>query len=165
MKSPGFTLVELMITLALCALVVGLTIVNVSFLDRGIVRSEVDKLYSACMYTQQCALAMGQQYELVFDEQNNSYTFAGKTERLRPPVVFGVVAGAKGPPSSPSKKITKPITFKHKKILFGPTGSISSGTVYLTDAKRNCLYALSNGIAQVSHLRKYSYTGTWKLLP
>jgi len=165
MKKSGFTLIELMISLALCALVVSLTIVNVGFLNRGLVRSEVDKLYAACMYLQQCALTTGQEHELSFDQNKNSYNFAGKTEKLRNPVVFGFIPGVKGPPSSPSKKIKKPITFKGKKIVFSPMGTISSGTVYLADGDKKILYALSNGIAHISHLRKYSYTSKWNLLP
>ena len=94
-RSNGFTLVELMITLALCALVVSLTIVNVGFLHRGLVRSEVDKLYATCMYLQQCALTTGQEHELLFDQTENSYNFAGKTEKLRNPVVFGFIPGVK----------------------------------------------------------------------
>jgi len=165
MKKSGFTLVELMITLALCVLIISLTVVNVSFLHRGLVRSEVDKLFSACMFLQQCALTTGQEHELFFDTKNNSYTFAGKNVFLRSPVAFGVVPGAKGPPSSPTRIIKNPTTFKGNKILFSPTGAISSGTVYLTDGEQKSLYALSNGIAHISHLRKYSYTSKWNLLP
>lgn len=161
----GFTLVELMISIALCAFVITLTIVNVSFLNRGLVRSEVDKLFATCMYLQQRALTTGQQQILSFDTKNNSYNFTGKNCTLRPPVIFGFVPDTKGPPSSPSKKIKKPITFKEERILFSTNGAISSGTVYLTDVQKKSLYALSNGIAQISHLRKYCYSSKWNLLP
>jgi len=165
MKHSAFSLIELMISIALCALVVALLVVNVSFLNRGIVRSEIDKLYSVCMYLQQCALTTHQEHELTFDTKNNTYRFAGKTETLRFPVEFGFPCNVKGPPSTPRKKIFSAVTFKGGKILFYPEGIISSGTVYLTDRNKTVLYALSSGIAHVSHLRKYSYTDKWNLLP
>lgn len=163
--SSGFSLIELMITIALCALVVTLTVVNVSFLHRGTVRSEVDKLYAACMYLQQCALSGNQEYILELDEQKNEYSFDGRVERLESPVHFGFAENAKGPPSSPRNPIKSAITFPGKRIMFYPDGVISSGTVYLTDGSGNVLYALSSGIAHVSHLRKYSYNDIWVLLP
>lgn len=163
-KTFGFTLIELMITVALCALVLTLTFVNVSFLNRGIVRSEAEKLYSACMYLQQCALTNNAQQELMFDREENKYTYAGRTETLHAPVEFGVMPHIKGPPSSPSHPIKSPITFNERKILFYPDGIISSGTVYLTDRKKQFLYALSSGIGSVSHLRVYRYTGKWELM-
>lgn len=165
MNRGGFSIIELMVTISLCALMVTLTLVNVSFLDRGTVRSEIDKLYSVCMYVQQCALTSSKELEIVFDTTENSYTFSGRTETLYPSVRFGFVSGTKGPPSSPQKKIKSGITFKKNKIIFYPDGVISSGTVYMTDTGEKTLYALSNGISQLSHLRKYSYTGNWKLLP
>lgn len=163
--SSGFSLIELMITIALCALVVTLTVINVSFLHRGTVYSEVDRLYAACMYLQQCALSGNQDYMLEFDEKKNEYSFDGRVERLEPPVRFGFTEGVKGPPSSPRNNIKSAITFPGKRIMFYSDGVISSGTVYLTDGSDSVLYALSNGIAHVSHLRKYSYNDTWVLLP
>ena len=163
-KTNGFTLIELMITVSLCALVLTLTLVNVYFLNRGIVRSEVDKLYSACMYLQQRALTSNTQQELVFNQEQNSYSYAGRAEKVRAPVTFGVIPHVKGPPSSPSKIVKFPITFKKGKILFYPDGIISSGTVYLSDSKKQFLYALSSGVGSVSHLRMYRYSGKWELL-
>jgi len=161
----GFSLIELMITITLTALIVTLTVVNVSFLHRGVIRSEVGTLYAACRYVQRCAMASNQQQVLRFNLKENSYTFDGRTATLAAPLQFGVKKGIKGPPSSPQKQITSPVTFKENTIIFSPNGVISSGTVYITDRQKKSLYALSNGIAQVSHLRKYSYNGKWVLLP
>ncbi len=163
-RVDGFSLIELTITIALCALVVTLTVVNVSFFNSGIVRSEVEKLHAACFYLQQCALTSHQKQVLVFDLENNRYSFDGRTEQLQPPVVFGVVPGAQGPPSSPYRTIKSPVTFPGNKIVFHPDGIVSSGTVYLTDQDKKIFYGISSGIAQVSHVRKYRYTDKWMLL-
>ena len=61
-------------------------------------------------------------------------------------------------------KIEKAITFPGYAIHFYPTGIISSGTVYLVDKKKKCMYALSNAVSQVSYLRLYRYDGRWKLI-
>ncbi len=161
----GFSLIELMITMMLCVLVVTITMVNVSFLHRGTVRCEVDKLYAACMYLQQCALSSNKEFTLEFDEQHQEYRFDGRVERLDGAVCFGVPNNVKGPPSQPNTIIKSAITFPGRHIIFYPDGVIGSGTVYLTDAKKSTLYALSSAVAQVSHLRKYGYTDSWKLLP
>jgi prepilin-type N-terminal cleavage/methylation domain-containing protein len=161
----GFSLIELMITLTLCALIVTLTVVNVSFLHRGTVRNEVEKLYAACMYLQQRALSGNQECLLELDEQRQEYRFDGKVERLDLAVRFGAPSTVKGPPSEPRAIIKSAITFPGKHIIFYPDGVISSGTVYLTDTEKSTVYALSSAVAQISHLRKYGYTDSWKLLP
>lgn len=165
MRCHGFSLIELMITMTLCVLVVTLTVVNVSFLNRGTVRGELEKLYASCLYLQQRALSSNQEFTLELDEAGRTYRFDGRQERLAPSVCFGVTAGVKGPPSEPRTPLTSAITFPGKKIIFYPDGVISSGTVYLTDLKKSTVYAVSSAVAQVSHLRKYGYTDSWKLLP
>lgn len=160
----GFSLIELMITMTLCVLVITLTAVNVSFLQRGTARSEMEKLFAICMYVQQRALSSGRQLTLEFDEGHSSYRFDGRTEKFASAVRFGVPPGVKGPPSQPTSIIKSAITFPGKKIVFYPDGVISSGIAYITDQKYSTVYALSNAVAQVSYLRKYGYTNSWKLL-
>jgi len=141
-----------------------LTVVNVSFLDKGVVKSELDLLHTTCMYLQQSALESGEVQILQFDLETNSYSFEKQIKQLKLPVQFGIAGTALGPPSNPYNKIKDPITFQKKQIMFYPEGIISSGTVYLTDRDKKSLYALSNGIAHISHLRKYRYTGKWELI-
>ncbi|MCK5632977.1 prepilin-type N-terminal cleavage/methylation domain-containing protein [bacterium] len=163
-NKKAFTLVELIITLALCALVVTLTVVNVSFFNRSFVRSEVDALHMACMYLQQSALTTGKSQTLEIDVEKNCYSFDGRTKKLLSSVVFGASKNLKGPPSSPQKLIASVSTFKKSKIVFSPDGIISSGTIYIADRDKKITYALSSGIAQISHLRKYHYNKKWVLL-
>ena len=160
----GFTLIEVTITLALFALIVSLTVANVSFLNKSTVSAEVDKLYSICRYLQRCAMLSNEKQELIFDEANGRYTFNGCTEELPAQIKFGIIPQIKGPPSSPKRQITSPITFKLSRIIFHPDGIIQPGTVYVTDNNQSCLYALSSSVAHVSYLRKYTYNGKWTLL-
>lgn len=54
----GFTLIELMIVIALFLLIVTLGMIQFSFLDNTIVHAEVDKLAATCSYLQQKAIGV-----------------------------------------------------------------------------------------------------------
>jgi len=159
----AFTLIELIVVICLCTLLAGIAVLNVSFLDATIVRMELNKLMTACLYMQQLAIATNEEKYLVFDEHTNEYRFDVYHEKLSKRVRFGVMNGIKGPPGNPIGSIEKAITFPLNRICFYPTGIISSGTVYLIDIKKQTFYALSNAVSQVSYLRMYRYDGTWKL--
>jgi prepilin-type N-terminal cleavage/methylation domain-containing protein len=160
----GFTLIEAMVVLALFALVVILGIKQLSFLDNTIVHTEIDKLATVCSYLQQKAIASNSDQNLVCDTTNNKYRGDNVNETLSSRVCFGFLPNVLGSPGSPARVINKAVTFVDSSIHFYPTGTISSGTVYLTDKSKKNMYALSNAVSQVSYLRLYRYDGKWKLL-
>lgn len=164
MAFQGFSLIELMITLAIFCLVVGLTFTNISFLEQSMVHHELNALYCTAHYLQRRAQMTNHEQELKFDRFKRSYSFNGHTHVLPKGIEFGSLAQAKGPPSSPIKGIDNPITFKGEKIIFYPQGIMQSGTVYLLHKDRQCMYALSCAVAQVSFLRKYRYDKRWILM-
>jgi prepilin-type N-terminal cleavage/methylation domain-containing protein len=160
----GFTLIEMMVVICLCALLATLGIMQLSFLDSTIVHAEVDKLVSVCSYLRQKSIATNTEYVLTFDTQKNEYGGNGIHEILSSRITFGFLPSALGPPGSPSHKISQAITFPGSAIHFYPTGIISSGTVYLVDKKKQHMYALSNAVSQFSYLRLYRYDGRWKII-
>ncbi|HEX4068856.1 MAG TPA: type II secretion system protein [Candidatus Babeliales bacterium] len=160
----GFTLIEAMVVIALFAIVATLGMMQLSFLDDTITHAEVDKLATACSYLQQKAIASNSDQMLVCDTEKSSYRGDNVTENLSSRVCFGFLPNVLGSPGSPSRTITKAITFADSSIHFYPTGTLSSGTVYLTDKHKKNMYALSNAVSQVSYLRLYRYDGKWKLL-
>lgn len=160
----GFSLIEMMITVALFALLAGLVIAQSSYMNRALVATEIDRLYATCMYAQQCALVSNQEQSITFDKQTNSYSYQQTTHQLPHQLHFGCVPGAMGPPSTPTKPITSAITFINDCITVYPHGIIGSGTIYLTDASNQSMYALSCAVSTVSHLRVYRYDGAWHLL-
>jgi len=129
------------------------------------VRSEVEKLYSICMYLQQIAMTTNQKQILIFNKTRSSYHYQGHEELLNPYTIFGTLNGLKGPPSTPENTISNPITFIGKQITFTPTGILQPGTIYLTDKKKQHQYALTVPISQISFLRKYQYDEKWTHLP
>src|SRR5207244_10274632 len=136
---------------------VGLSLVQLSFVHALIVKTEVEKLYATVMYMQQCAQVSNQDQIMTFDHAHNKYAYDNHRQQLPTQVQFGCVPGAKGPPSSPNKLITSAITFKNHCITLHPNGIIQPGTLYLVDSGKQYMYALSCGIANVSHLRLYRY--------
>ncbi|MGB8366939.1 MAG: prepilin-type N-terminal cleavage/methylation domain-containing protein [Candidatus Babeliales bacterium] len=164
LNKQGFTLIELSVVFALFLLLTVLVQINTNFLDRMIVHTEIEKLYVICRYLQQCALVSNKEQELIFDQDHKNYRYHNNTETLPAHVFFGFKFGVKGSPASETTMINQAITFIHNRIIFYPTGIISSGTVYLTDRKKQIMYALSNGVSQISFLRTYRYNGSWQLL-
>ena len=138
-----------MVVIALIALIAGISIASSRYMHKTLVRTELDLLCTTCFYLRNAAIAANKEISLVFDEAENR---------------FGFLPEAKGPPSSADTHLQSAITFANKRITFYSDGIISSGTVYLIDAHRSSLYALSNGIAQFSLLRKYHYDGAWQLM-
>ena len=160
----GHTLVEMMVVIALLVLLVSLISVPGDFLNRMLVRAQVEKLQAACRYLQRRAMAEGKQLTLQFDRHTDSYRCDTQHNTLPKQVTFGILPGTKGPPSSPTHPLASPITFEHDRITFGADGIMQSGTVYLTDTSHRCLYALTAGVGTISHLRTYCYRTSWQLL-
>jgi len=103
-KEPGFTLFELLIALGLLAVIATLTITNTSFLNRFILQTEVEKLFSHCMHQQYKALMSGSNQTITFNPTQQLYTVGNQTYKLPTTIEFAMPSGAKGPPSKPTKK-------------------------------------------------------------
>lgn len=168
----AFSLIELMVTMALVILVVTFTVPRTTFFARFLVQAEINKLYAVFSYLQQRALASNQVQELSFDVSAHAYTFKtlqGKvaTTHLPGSVRFGILDRVKGPPSSPTRLLEKAVTFPVRQgvlmVNFMTNGKITPGTVYVVDRHAQCLGALTCPISQVSYMRRYAYEGQrWK---
>lgn len=164
MTKSGYFLIEYAIALALLVLLVTLSFQFADVYNRCFVRAEVEKLHSLCLYLQRKARIENSAQYLAFDTSNNSYQSDSIKHKLTNGVIFGFIEDVKGPPSAPLYSISNSVTFKESKIVFHPDGTIGAGTIYLTDRRKSCLYALTSGIAQVSHLRVYKFDKKWTLV-
>lgn len=160
----GFSLVEMLIVVALFALITLLGSLHTRFLYRAGVCSQLYHLHSVCWYLQQKAFATQQEQRLFLDPVRNAYHFNNTWHSLPQSIQFGFIPGVKGPPAHPTAIIQTPITFKSNTIVFYPDGIISSGSVYFCDKDHHSLYALTNAVAQVSLMRLYGYHQKWVLL-
>jgi prepilin-type N-terminal cleavage/methylation domain-containing protein len=164
-RSHGFSLVELMIVIAIGACLMMCTVASLRFFDRSFVRSELYFLKLFCQRVRSDAITHGVGRTIEIDPVANNYHAHGMQVQLPAQVCFGVVPGAFGPPSSPTQSIVQPVTFKDHKIVCNADGSMSSGIVYLTDKEHSLGYALSNGVGAASYLRLYRYDGnTWVVI-
>ncbi len=164
-SKPGVTLIELSVVLILMVTFLFIAGAQYGFLQRMIVRAELEKIASICYYLQRVAMIHNKPTTLQFNTVEDSYTYNNATFKLSSHVCFGVPYGVKGPPAYPTNVIDKPVTFSSYKITFHPDGVISSGTLYITDTRKRYAYALSCAVAQVSYLRAYFYNGnTWQLI-
>lgn len=151
-----------------------MTLPRIFNLDKYVLLNELEKLVMTFSYLQQRSIATTQQEYLIFSTETNSYSYTGPQNKLIHVVLgknikFGFIDGVKGPPSSPTQPITKAITFTHSKekqiATFSPEGKISPGTVYLIDANKMGMGALTCPISGVSYIRKYKYAnGKWQTL-
>jgi prepilin-type N-terminal cleavage/methylation domain-containing protein len=164
LNKTGFSLIELIIVLAIIAIIAMLAGTSANTLHNAAIRLEVDKLYALCHYAQRYAMASNEMQTITFNLANNTYRFHDREEQLVADVQFGFIEGAKGPPAHPSYLLANPITFSDNHITFYPDGIIQAGTVYLVNKNHTSMYALSNAVSAVSHLRKYVYKGSWQLM-
>ena len=157
MMKKGCLLLEMLIVLALIILVGSLGVMSISWYDRYLVRLEIERLYATIMLVHQSACNTQKPQEIIIQSNENCYrTSYGKDELIKG-VLFGVMAGVKGPPSLPVHFLTKPVSFARNCITCYPDGVIDAGTVYLTNKSKSCLYALSCGVAQEPYIRCYYY--------
>lgn len=161
MKYSGFTLIELIISCALLCFIIGITLTSFSWLDSSRVHADIAVLAAACRFMQWQAHVEHTPKKITFDTQKQIYYCDDEIIQLSKNVRFGVVPGAKGPPSSAHSLIHDPITFTHHEIRFNHNGIIQAGTLYLINEKRNCMAALSCGVGHISCLRKYTYQDGW----
>lgn len=159
----GFTLTELSIVLMLILIVSMLCLPALVHYASQQVAAETAMLKTACWYTQYYARTQNGQKSLIFNVAGNSYTFADTKHALHSLVKFGSLPNVFGPPASPHKQITAPVTFVGQRVTFSPLGIIQPGSVYLIDHNQTVMYGLTAAVAGVSHLRMYHYNhGRWQ---
>lgn len=131
------------------------------FFKRQTIVEQLNQLQIICATTQQRATNTQIKQIVSLDSSNQSYFFSNHSEKLFPEISFGFIAGLKGPPSNPKKLVTQAITFPDQAITFYPDGTISAGTLYLTNRDKQ-QYALTVPISKETFVRKYQYLrGQW----
>ncbi len=160
----GFSLIELLVVLCIVAVLVCLATMNMRFLNRAAIVTNIDVLYNACYCLQKTAMATNTTQELTIDAMQHSFESAGIHHQFPSIMQFGILPNVKGPPSAPLSFLSSAITFVDRKIRFYPDGTMSAGIIYVTDTDKSMIYALSCGVASVSVLRKYRYDGKWHLI-
>lgn len=116
-------------------------------------------LATIIIYAQHCALSSYSPQEIHFDIEHHSYQYQSHSIKLSDGICFGLLPGVKGPPSHPRTVLITPITFENHALILYPNGTVSAGTIYLTD--NMYMYALTVPVGYVGHVRTYRYDNTW----
>lgn len=165
----GFTLFEVLLTISLLSIIIGIGSCYIFVVRVALVKIELERLHTSFVYVNRLAILQSRILELKFDSKNHTYSYPDihnniKINQMSKDVVFGTLPGLKGPPSAPVNIIINPISFKNNNVIFYPDGKISSGTVYITDNKLSCMYAISIPVSDFPYIRKYYYKDKWMLL-
>lgn len=159
----AFSLIECILVLGIILMMVTVSLPRLSFFNRILVRSDLERIAMTCAYAQRCAMVNGVSQEMFFDITRSEFKIGERVDKLSRNVLFGSVPGAKGPPSAPEHLISSPITFKQCRMTFYPDGKMQPGAVYLTDHDHTCLYALTVAVSHISSIREYRYgTERWE---
>lgn len=162
----AFFISELIVVLALVVLLVSLSIPHSFFLRRVVLQMQLEKFALLFMQLQQRAIASNKQEVITVDVATNSYTLGAGQHVLPAGIQFNFLTHVLGPPAAPTQLVTQAVTFPNKKIIFYPDGTVSAGTLYMTDEKRQLMCALTCPVAQFSLVHKYRYNANkWVLLP
>lgn len=160
-NNMGFTLLEILVGMSLILLTISLAFLQVHQYEYVCIKQQISLFAREWHRLQQCAMAKGSPKEMIFDANNHRYRLDGQWHDLPALLKFGFLPQAKGPPSKPTTLLHSAITFPDNKVICFPDGTIQSGTVYLINDSRRCMYALTSGVSAVSFLRKYKYDGVW----
>lgn len=153
----GYSLIELCIVLLLITLVTTFGVTSVTFLNNFNVNAALHTIRATCKQLQQRAQSTQKTHTLIIDQKNNCLRYNHSKIHLNKIIQINTLDQVFGPPGSPQKTPCSPVTFKKNIITFYKNGSISSGTIYLTDQNNQHQYALSNSIGSVPTLQLYRW--------
>jgi type II secretory pathway pseudopilin PulG len=175
-RQESFTLIELLLVVALVLFLSALTIPALFDLDSYALNYELEKLAVVMGYQQQRALVTNQIQMLTLDSVAQTYTYSINNKpvvyKLSDRIRFGFIKSALGPPGDPKISIGQAITFTPRQakansfvVVLFPNGNISSGTVYITDKRERIMGALTCSVSRVSYIRRYLYqSNQWVLV-
>lgn len=134
MQHKGYTIIELLIALALFSIFLSIAVPKVSMFNRIKEQQELREFKKDILYARNKAIVEGKRYTVYLNYENNSYDISynisqNKSERLKEyKFQYGL------------KLIRNPDLTKFSFTRFGTPGNASS--IYLVDSKNN-LYKLS----------------------
>jgi prepilin-type N-terminal cleavage/methylation domain-containing protein len=169
--NQGFSLLELMIVLAIIAILSGLTIPNmIAYRPRAQLKSAIRDIFSNMQLARVKSLRDNRDWAIQFDTVANSYTLISdkgadgtfntaddtnfKSVSLNdyPGISWGSLHGPRtGSTSDPSDGIS----FSANRAEFNPDGTAKSGTVYLNNQKDSAAVGSSSSAGRIKAWSNY----------
>lgn len=159
----GFSLIELMIVIALLSLIAMLSVGSYHTFNRFLVSAELNQLRILLLCMRYKAMALHSTISIAFNRAQQSYMIDNHAYPLHA-ASLNYIPGVMGPPAYPQQLINKSITFADDRITFYADGTMNAGTLYVTDQQHSCMYALTIAVHDVANIRIYSYNKTWHLI-
>ena len=177
-QERGFTLVELMVTVAILAIIAAIAVPSYrEYIPKVRASGAARELFTQIQLARQKAITKNNDYVITFDVSDDSYTIYNdedsngtlETGEVEKPIqmdeqhsgiVFGYVPG-NNPSGSP---ITRDVTFVSDKVTLKPTGLSNAGAVYIIPSKdiaasrkdrQRAITVLTSG-----RVRLYAHNGT-----
>lgn len=164
MTNGAFSLLELMIVIALVTLLTSLGSLTSSFFNPWLARLQLNQVYMACQCMRAQAMALHRTLHVQCDTHKHTYRIGDHSYQLTG-ALFDYLPGSNGPPGNPTKPITHAITFTKQCISFYPDGTTNAGTIYMTDPHHTRMYALTIAVGEIPAIRTYIYSRGWQRLP
>lgn len=162
----GFSVVEVVVVLALIALLMGLTMSIGSWFARFLVQREIHKFQTLCYYVQAHAVATGHEEMIRLDRHKQGYWYHETFHALPPGIAYAIMPRIAYGPGQRAYHRHNPISYVNDTIHFYPDGTIQAGTLYMSD--RTTQYALTTNVGAISYIRIYYYDPVlqnWTLMP
>src|ERR687898_2483988 len=121
--SKGFSLLEIMIVLAVLMIIMFFGVLYQTNTDQFIVRTELDTLYLIFMTLAQKAQLEKRDITLTFDPLAHKYNYENTEHVLTPYTFLGYEDSAKGPPSQPAQLLNHSVTFGNNQVTFYADGT------------------------------------------
>ncbi len=149
-KNKGFTLIELMIVMAILGIVLAIAAPNFTkYLHNTNLKNAVRDLAGDIHNTKQTAAAQAVHYEMIFDNTNNKYEIKKCGSNSTDPC--NVKTADKSPASVAGYIAIDSLTYPSSKISFQPRGTISpSGSITLKNDKGSTATITSTIMGKVS---------------
>ena len=135
MRKHAFTLVEMLVVLAVMAMLLGISIPFTSGFGKGLrIKTAARAILGTLRVARSNAVTYRKEYAVIFDVDNGEYWIEDPDERI--------FERKRRLPSAIKFKVegdeeSDPITFADDKVIFYPTGAIegSSGSITITDRR------------------------------